>query len=452
MYNLLLLAGFTLTGVAGYVMLMAWTGDRTAAVLAGSLLAFNAHTLTRFPHLQAIHVAALPLAVWMLDRVILGGRWRDALGLAACVVLAASTSGYLTVFTVCALAVAAVVRAPEWWGDRAGRFVRRVGAAAVGAVIVLIPLLWPYWRVAIEQGLARDLGDVRAYSASWWSYLATAGRLHYDLWSSDVLGHRTQDALFPGVAAVALSLVGVTVGGGWGGGRQRMLVAIGVLGLILSFGPATPVYGWAAAVFPPIAGLRGAARFGYLPLFAVAALAGFGLAALRSRLPLRPVAVRAVTIGLVVLAGIEACRAPIPYTAFTGIPRVYELIAADPVEGAVLELPLHPAPHTDFNAVYMLASTVHWRPLVNGYSGYEPASYERIRERVRTFPAASALLELRRLDVRYIVLHLEWYREPLRRALMEAIAVEPSLQLIAIEKEIRLYRLLEAADRAGRRP
>src|SRR6185503_15870209 len=45
--NLLMLAGFTLTGLSAYGVAWAWTRDRLAALLAGSLFAFNAHTLTR---------------------------------------------------------------------------------------------------------------------------------------------------------------------------------------------------------------------------------------------------------------------------------------------------------------------------------------------------------------------------------------------------------------------
>ena len=55
--------------------------------------------------------------------------------------------------------------------------------------------------------------------------------------------------------------------------RLVMLVAIGVTGVVLSLGTATPVYGWVFTIFPPMQGLRAAARFGNLFLLAVAILA-----------------------------------------------------------------------------------------------------------------------------------------------------------------------------------
>ena len=47
-YNLVLLAGFTLTAWASTLVVARWTGDWTIAILAG--FAFNAHTISRVPH------------------------------------------------------------------------------------------------------------------------------------------------------------------------------------------------------------------------------------------------------------------------------------------------------------------------------------------------------------------------------------------------------------------
>lgn len=69
-YNLLLLAGFTLTGWSGWLLVRRWTGDDAAGVLGGTLLAFNAHTMGRLPHLQAIHAEFLPLSLLALDALL----------------------------------------------------------------------------------------------------------------------------------------------------------------------------------------------------------------------------------------------------------------------------------------------------------------------------------------------------------------------------------------------
>ena len=61
-----------------------------------------------------------------------------------------------------------------------------------------------------------------------------------------------------------------------------MVVAIGLTGFVLSLGPATPLYGWLYAIFPPMQGLRAAARFGNLFLLGDRRCwPGLGLASVR---------------------------------------------------------------------------------------------------------------------------------------------------------------------------
>src|SRR3954470_14731695 len=49
-YNLVLIAGFALTAFATTRLVEAWTGSVAAGLAAGSLFAFNTHTLTRLGH------------------------------------------------------------------------------------------------------------------------------------------------------------------------------------------------------------------------------------------------------------------------------------------------------------------------------------------------------------------------------------------------------------------
>src|SRR6478735_9167148 len=97
-YNLVLIAGFALTAFATCLLIEAWTGRLAAGLLAGSLFAFNTHTLTRLAHIQGIHLYGLPLALLAIDRLIRGGSWRTALALALWLAVMAYTSGYLVVF------------------------------------------------------------------------------------------------------------------------------------------------------------------------------------------------------------------------------------------------------------------------------------------------------------------------------------------------------------------
>ena len=53
----------------------------------------------------------------------------------------------------------------------------------------------------------------------------------------------------------------------------------------------------------------------------------------------------------------------------------------------------------------MVNSTKHWRPMLNGYSGFRPASYEKSYEAARAFPAQESLIALHERGVTHVIVH-----------------------------------------------
>ena len=435
-YNLVLIAGFALTAFATCLLIEGWTGSMTAGLLAGSAFAFNTHTLTRLPHIQGIHIYALPLALLAFERLIHRRGMRWPLALAGCFALAAYTSGYLVVFLSVAIALALVARLPEWL-PHARAILLRLTAAAVAAAVLIVPLYLPYRRAAIEQHMVRTLDTVKEYSATPRGYLTSASRLHGSTWSARFLRDPV-DSFFAGVTVLVLSCAALVLA--WRRPdipllRRRvvMLAAIATVGVILSLGTATPVYGWVFHVFPPMQGLRAAARFGNLFLLGTAMLAGIALAVWKPR----PI----VAITLLVLVNVEAMRAPYRYTRFEGIPGIYRLLADEPGDVVVVEQPFFPRFAVFENSPYVLASTVHWRPLMNGYSGYTPASYQQYAETFWYFPQEHAIAAMKAAGVTHVVVHVaRFHRDGLPVA--EVLDKRTDFELMAIGRNgMRLYRL-----------
>ena len=59
---------------------------------------------------------------------------------------------------------------------------------------------------------------------------------------------------------------------------------------------------------------------------------------------------------------------------------MYRFLAGLPPSSTVIEMPFG---ETDFETRYMFYSTMHWRPLVNGYSGGAPDEYGLWAEQLR---------------------------------------------------------------------
>lgn len=136
---------------------------------------------------------------------------------------------------------------------------------------------------------------------------------------------------------------------------------------------------------PGFDGLRVPARFAMLVMLFLSSAAGLGAAAIEQRF--RRGALVVLALGAVAVA--EAFSAPIatngtvaegryatpPARVYTGdqVPGVYRFLKSLPSPGTVVvEFPLG---EWAYEMRYVFYSTVHWHPLLNGYSGHFPLSY-----------------------------------------------------------------------------
>jgi PA14 domain len=431
-YNILLLAGLALTGWTMAIVVAKWTGDEIAGAVAGTIVAFNAHTLTRLPHLQALHAEFLPLALLSLDQVLRQPRWSSAFWLAIWFVLQSLTSLHLLVMTAIVLVAATLARPEAWLGPPFRSLAPKVAAAAALSVVALLPVLIPYWQLN-AGGFERSLDEVAYFSAQARDYWTTPSRLHAWLGTSG----RGMTSLFPGAAAIVLAALAFTRREPpLRDPRVRMTVAFGIVGVVLSFGPSVPGYPFLYMILPPLQAVRAASRFGYLGIVAVAILAGFGLSALRRRLSDRQGLRLAVSAAFAALIFLEPGVAPIRYEPFSTVPPVYDSIELESA-GAVAELPFPPVDVVSRNASYMLGSTRYFRPLVNGYSGFIPPSYYAHHVQLAGFPDATAMEALTSLGVTHLIVHLEG----LLPDQVTALANVSRLQRVESVGGVAIYRL-----------
>lgn len=443
-HNVLVLAGLTFTALAMYWLVRAWTDDYQAGLLSGMLFAFSAPFITRIAHVQALHAYWLPLAFLAFHRLITHGRARYAAWLGLCVIGAALTSGYLVVFVFFGLAAAALARIPSFVRREGVRRLVRLGVASAGTAVILFVVLRPY----LEAGHRRPpVAETTEITTALSSYLASAAALHYNTWSGSYY-HTAPGTLFPGM--VALVMAGAAIFH-WRcaapGGIRRMLLLVAGVGVVLSLGSLTPFYSWAYKVVPPLQGLRAIHRFGILVVFALAVLAGIGLSAcLRSASSRRRML---VTCTLFVLATGESFHGPLSYSRYDYAGRIHRLLANSSWPGAVLELPIYQLHEFHRNARYLLASTVHWRSLVNGFGGFAPPNFNDTARVAGAFPSVLAVAWLQEIGVGYVVVHLDAYPEP-TRLLQKLTRFDQRRDLVleAAEGATRLYRIQAAKARA----
>jgi hypothetical protein len=199
-------------------------------------------------------------------------------------------------------------------------------------------------------------------------------------------------------------------------GRASLMMAlIAAVAFVLSLGPKIFLnqrgldfgpYRWLYDTVPTFKGIRVPSRFAAYFMLGLGVLAAGGLDALRARMKNRAAA------GLLVVAVFAAWTAenlavPIRLAKVPEIPLVYDWLAKQPKDGAVLELPVHQSEWND--AVYQYTQTRHGLPLVNGYASFPPEESAALFDLLRHERSITPILEamLGRMDVTWFVVHMD---------------------------------------------
>jgi hypothetical protein len=311
----------------------------------------------------------------------------------------------------------------------------RFAGAAIVAAALLSPYLIEYLRVHESMGFARGVDDEQP--ASWVNFLSTSARVHYT-WSKPFAERATSNT-FPGIVAMALVVLAFSDKRTRADARFRMC-AIAAAGCVaVSFAPLLPFYAVLHRAIPLFQMVRVLAQLGQVVLLLIAVLAAFGVATLRQRWPHTPSWPIAAVV-LVCAVNAEAMRERIGYTWFDGVPAIYDTIAQEP-NAAIVELPF-PLPQQWFlNTPYMVNSTRHWRPMLNGYSGFRPPSYYRHYDLMRKFPSDEALIQLAAEGVTHVVVHQREMNLGAADARYNPFEQVQTLQLVARDADILIYRL-----------
>jgi hypothetical protein len=210
-----------------------------------------------------------------------------------------------------------------------------------------------------------------------------------------------------------------------------------------------------ARLLPGFSAMRVPARFQAFTLFAVASCAAavFDHLAARLRAPGGARARRRLALFTVaVFAGalIESAPRHLPWGVVPeedDFPDVYDWIADQPDVRALLELPLvvDPSPRARDQAAVqaMYYGTLHWRPIVNGFSAHFPAAYVQLTAVCcHPMPDPATLATLRAEGVSHILIHRSDLENGERHALDDWAAGNAAIATLAYSGQgDRVYRL-----------
>jgi hypothetical protein len=366
-YNFLLLVSALVSGLGAELLVRRVTGDRLAAFVAGAVFALGGHRWIRMAHLHVELTWFLPLALVALDRFIEKRTWPRALAVGACLATQGWSSVYIGAMTATVLAVGALAAPLAGVGRR--DLLRLAGGLTFG-VLLLVPVARPYMRMRAFEGVEFTLADQAVHATTPQSYLAAPGRWLGSLTRRHMDSSQVRDPLFPGLALLVLGVAGLSAAP-----RRFRVVSVlaSVVAIVISLGPETAAFRWAYEHVVFLHAIRALGRFSIIPVLALSVLAGIALAGRR----------RLVVLGALVLLLAESLNLPLRYGRYVPPSPAARWLAGK--DGAVAYLPIG----GDGDTEAMLQATAHYRPLLNGDSGFVPRPYARLLELFAT-PEISA--------------------------------------------------------------
>lgn len=402
-HNLLLLGALVLSGLAMFALVRQQTGHDGAALVAAIAFALYPYRIEEFPKVQLQILWWWPLALLAFHRALETPTMGRAVAFAVCAAAQLYSCIYYGMFgAVFAAVVMAVLLAARRSGVRLEAW-RWSAVSVVAALALALPLALPYREASRVVG-ARALGDAAPYSAELRDYLSAHPENAW--YGDDRRPGRAERRLFPGYTAPIVAAVGLLPP--VGAGTLAYLIA-GAVAFDLSLGVNGAGYPTLHALITPFQALRVPARFGMFVGLALSVIAGAGTARLcRHRRAAVQWALVIVTGALLVAESRMRPQLLQPLPDET--PAVYAWLASQP-PGAVCEYPVGPLEGRagPQDATYMYYSIKHWRPLVNGYSGFLPPSYHELLRRLDTFPSPVATAYLREREVAYLLVHSVFY-------------------------------------------
>lgn len=437
-HNVVFLAAFVLAGAGAYYLTRYLTASRGAAGVAGVLFGFCPFIFARTAHVQLLFIGWLPFCMLAFHRLVDRPTVTRSVALGVVLWATALSCAYYGIFAGLMVALGTLVYgiARRLW--RSVDHWIAIGLAAFISIGLTLPFFLPYLFVQSDGGFTRTLDDARQYAANLAAWGASAAWAHR--WWLPALGG-FNEVLFPGILTMLLGTAGVWLMWRRAPATAVLYILIAACAFWSSFGPDAGLYRIFYQTIPVFSFLRAPARMGILVTLALVVFAAVAVSRLLT-LVKRPLW---LSVGLALLAVAEL--ATVPLDQFRDVPPVspvYRVLATLP-RGAVAEFPYwYERPDFPRHAFYMLNSTAHWQPLVNGYSDHIPAEFRNTVLPLSSFPSRESFGILAKAGARYVVFHLDMYNTRLRERLLERLDTYSAyLRPLAREDSVWLYEIVD---------
>lgn len=447
-HNFVMLLGFVISAIGTYYLIRHLTGSRYSAAVAAVLYAYCPYVFARTAHIQLMMIGGLPVCLLAFHRLLDRPTMPRAIALGLALWVQGLACAYYGIFAGMLVGLGTLLFATtrHRWRDR--QYWLAIAVAAIVCLGLTAPFFAPYLAMQRETGFGRSLEDATRYSVNWRGWLASAAWVHR-LWLP-LLDRKFLGVVFPGIITLTCGLAGIWIGliarptNATPPNRfQRDVVAFYAISALMAFwialGPAAWLYTALHDHAPLFSFLRAPERTGLVVNLCLVILASITLTRIihSGANQLRTAAI------LFALAIADTVQAPIFMRDAPPVSPAYDVLSRLP-RAPLAEFPYW-ATSQDFHghSEYMLNSTAHWQPLINGYSDHIPQDFRDAAQQLRGFPSRPAFAALEKYGARYVALHLNLFGQQTRDNLPALLdEYSPYLRPLSKDGDIWLFEII----------
>lgn len=429
--NFTLISSLTLLGFFTWFLIYYLTKDFLLSILGGMLIIFSPATLDKIVHLQILAIQWVPLSILFFIIFTKSTKTRYLILSLIFFILQTYNSflpGYFILFSYIILCIYI------WFYNRK-LLLKALSKKNILIIFIsflfLIPVIMPYYKVSNEFKYTRDIREA----------------IHFALQPQDLLYPNqytrlqsqltnlflTKGSFKPGYLGLIFSILSlITLVNFIRSFRKRKLLfnafnTIALFGLIMSFGPALhfngetihhpfPIilpYSIFYYVFPGFQGFRNSARWEMLFLLMIAvAVPLFLFRVFRQLQKWKRKIIYILFITFIIIEyNFPMGFVKMPQTK--DFPKVYSWLNNTPKDSKIIEMPIYNwymQPYVSSERWREYYSTIHFRQMVNGASGFSPPPWQKMTlDILENFPSDNGIKTIKNLHINYVIVHKKEY-------------------------------------------
>lgn len=455
--NFTIISSIIFLGFSVYLLTFYLTKNYFASLLSGLLVIFSPAYLSFYAHLQMLAVEFVPLAILFFFRFL--ESYKTKYWIVSLLFFVAQTynnflAGYFILFSYgiilfYSLRDSGLRRNDKKisGNDRVKRGSARKGrndkttifnakniAFFILALVVLVPIMLPYYAVSKEFHYVRDLRDSIHFAIQPEDMLFSSNfsRLYEQINALPFNKISQNEEFKPGYVGFVFSILTIAVlffmikqfkKQTW---INRSFFTIAVLGFVLSLGPVLHLgrhtihepfviplpYSLFYYLIPGFQGFRNSARWEMLFIISIAVLVSMCLNTWLEKSSQRK---KIIVYILLFIGVVSEFNFPMHFEKVDRVkefPKVYSWLAASPQQTKIIELPIYNwnMPYGVIEYKRMYYSTIHFRRTVNGGGGFTPPPWEKMAyELDASFPSEKAVQRIQDMGVDYLIIHTDEY-------------------------------------------